>query len=569
MRFRIIYFVILGMMCFLILGLVHLTVVEGGKYKGLSDKNSIRVMPAPGSRGRIIDRNGAVLVNSKLSYDVVVVPQKLNQIEQILTKTASALGASRSDLKERFKRGYKGLFVPVKIAGNIGRAGAIALEEMKFELPGLVIQPTPVRRYPFGALACHIFGYVNQIDYWRLLKLQDFGYQQGDMVGYSGIEEKYDYYLRPQEGGTSVEVDHRGRMVRMLAFRQPRHGRDIQVTLDARIQKISEDALGDKKGCVIVMDPDDGAVITMASSPRFTPGSFADKEQETLAALFRDPGAALINRAISSAYPPGSVFKPVVAVAGLETHKIDSATSYGCAGGMNVGARFFKCWDTHGQEDLTRAIAHSCDIFFYRTGLALGPQALHDYALKFGLSRFTGFELPYETGGHIPSPNERRGRMRAWFDGDTANFSIGQGDVLTSPLQIVRMMAAFANGGYLVKPYVVMMVAGRDISRFQRRAQRLPFKRACLDEVRAGLREVINNPSGTAHALADAGVAVAGKTGTAQSPPGETHAWFVGYFPSERPRYVMCVFLERGGPGHAAVLAAKEIIGKMLEQGLV
>ncbi len=570
MRIRIVNAVFTGIFVLLAAGLSQLTVINGSRYRVLSDKNSIRVIPQPGARGRIFDRTGEVIVDNKLSYDLLIIPEKLNQLERILYGVSRILGKDVNDIRETFKKGFVGRSVPVKVASNISRTQAIALEELKFDIPGIMIQQSPVRMYPYGGLACHVAGYVNSIDTWRLMKLEEYGYKSGDLVGCTGVEEKYDYYLRQDDGGVSEEVDHRGRITRLLGVKQPRNGRDVVLALDIRIQKIVEESLGGKKGSIILMNPSNGEIIAMASGPRFDPSVFSEKSNDGINKVIKDPDAPLINRGISSAYPPGSIFKAIIATAGLENKKIDSSTSFLCEGGMNVGKRFFKCWDTHGVQYLTDAIAHSCDVFFYHTGLALGPQAIHDYALRFGLAKPTGFELPYEASGFIPSPAKRRfSVLKNWFDGDTANFSIGQGDVLTTPLQMTRMMAVFANGGYLVTPYVVKMVGDRDLSRYQRKPVSLHIKEGILNQVNAGLRQVVRSPSGTGNVLGDLPVAVAGKTGTAQAPPGQTHAWFVGYFPFENPKFVICVFLERGGPGHASCQVAREIIAKMIEQGLV
>ena len=221
-------------------------------------------------------------------------------------------------------------------------------------------------------------------------------------------------------------------------------------------------------------------------------------------------------------------------------------------------------------QNLAGALAYSCDVFFYRTGLLIGPQSIHDYALKFGLSKTTSFELPYEEAGFIPSPLWRKiNKFRNWFDGDTANLSIGQGDVLVTPLQITRMMAAFANGGYLVSPYVVKAIDGRDVSLYQEKSEKLVIDRETVDYVRDGLRRVVSDPKGTGSVLSDLPVSVAGKTSTAQAPPGQPHAWFAGFFPYKNPRFVICVLLEHGGPGYVSCLVARQIIQEMVSQGLV
>jgi penicillin-binding protein 2 len=367
-----------------------------------------------------------------------------------------------------------------------------------------------------------------------------------------------------------VEVDHRGSFIRILGLKPPRNGRDVQLTLDIKIQKIAEDALNDAKGSVILMDPANGEIIAMASSPDFSPASFVKNADPYVLDLFDDSSAPFLNRAISGLFPAGSVFKPVVAAAALETGKIDPATTVLCTGSIHIGNQEFDCWSQHGPENLVQALVHSCNTYFYKAGIAAGAQAIHDYAVKFGFSRPTAIDLPYESTGAVPSPLWKRiHRFKSWFTGDTANLSIGQGDLLVTPLQVARMMAVFANRGQLVTPYVVKSVSGRDISRYQRRRSTAPVKLKTIDYIRQALRSVVSEHDGTAASLAALPVAVAGKTGTVQVPHGLPHGWFAGFFPFKNPRFVICVFLEHGGSGQASCALAKQIIEAMSQEGLL
>lgn len=569
-KVRIISFIIIFLFSILTLGLINLNVVHGRGYQDLSRKNCIRLLPRMGARGRIFDSSGKVIVDNKLSYDVMILPQSINQIDKELTVVSRILGLEFKDLKSAFKSSIVAPSVPVAVAKNIALKKAIILEELKVDLPDVFIQPNPVRYYPYQGLASHVVGYVNEIDRWRLTKLADYGYKTKDIVGFGGVEEKYDWYLREEEGGLSQEVDHRGRFVRILGFRPPQNGRDVQLTLNMAMQKIAENRLSEKKGCVILMDPDTGEVLAMASFPDFNPAVFVNKSGSAISGLVNNSDAPLMNRAISGIYPPGSVFKVIVAAVALESHKISPSTTFACNGGLLIGNRNFACWNTHGEEDLLSAITHSCDVFFYRTGLLAGAQNIHDYALKFGLAKSVPFELPYGQAGFIPSPLWRKiNRFRNWFDGDTANLSIGQGDCLTTPLQITRMMAVFANKGYLVNPYIVKKIGEEDISAYQRRQLRLSLKISTLNQIREGLRKVVSDPTGTAHILSDLPVSVAAKTGTAQTPSGQPHAWCCGFFPFENPKFVICVVLEHGGSGHNSCVVAKEIIEEMSKEGLI
>lgn len=560
------------------LRLFHLEVVSGRHYRNLSQQNCIRLLPQPGNRGRILDRHGAVIADSSLSYDVLLIPSFARpglekntaaEREKVFARLAEMLGVALESLKNTYEKNYARSFAPALVAANIERKLAMVIEESKSELPGVIIQAHPQRRYPSGRLAAHLLGYLNEIDRWRLTRLADYGYKIRDTMGFGGIEERYDYYLRQEEGGMSVEVDHRQRFVRVVAFRPAENGRDIQLTLDLKIQQIVEEAMAQRTGSALVMKPFTGEILALVSSPGFNPSLFVKKQNAGLNALFRHPDAPLVNRAISAVFPAGSIFKLVVATAGLETGRINLGTSFVCPGKMHLGLAEFLCRHTHGNQSLIPAIAHSCNIFFYHSGLLVGPELIHDYALKLGFAHPTGIDLPYESRGFIPSPFWRKiYKRQPWFLGDTLNFAIGQGEVLVTPLQVARMMAFFANQGKLVRPYLVKKIADVEIEPGQRKIKTLPIKEATLNAIRQGLREVVSRSDGTASILAELTVAVAGKTGTAQASPGPAHGWFAGFFPYRQPKYVVCVFLERGEAGYYATLVAKEIIQRIITEGL-
>lgn len=571
MRTTVVKIVLAVLLAVLVLGLTKLQIFESAAYKDLSLKNCIRLIPQEGSRGSILDRKGRVIAGSSLSYDVAVLPQENEQVEKVIRGLAVVLRTSDENLRKKFRDNYTRANIPVVVARNVEIKKVMALEEMKFTLSGFIVQPHPVRQYPHGKLASHVLGYLSEIDRWRLTKLADYGYKTKDIVGFGGVEERFDYYLRQADGGTSVEVDRKGKVVRVVGFEPPGSGKDIQLTLDVKIQKIAQDLLAQRKGCVIIMDPYTGELIALASGPDFDPALFVGKTSGTeVSSLFNNPDSPMLNRAISGLYPPGSVFKPIVAAAALESRKINTSTSFLCEGQTYVGHQKFGCWNTHGVQSIVAAIAHSCNVFFYRSGLLIGPQLISDYSLKFGLAKPTSVDLPYEASGCVPNPFWKKiYRFQKWFSGDTANLSIGQGDLLVTPLQMARFMAVFANGGTLVAPYVVKAVQGADVSVYQEKNIRVPMKAETMHIIKNGLKEVVTDPQGTGHVLSGLGVSVAGKTGTAQAAGGPSHAWFVGYFPAERPRYVICSFIERGGPGYYACLMARQIIEAMLQQELL
>ncbi len=570
MRTKTAGFVVIFAFLLLILSFFKLILIEGKKYKELSAKNSIRLLSQPGGRGRILDRTGNVIVDNTMSYDVMVLPQDKSRLDKTLGAIAQILNVDSRELRLKFKSGFLSQNMPVAVSRNIDIKKAILLEELKFDFPGILIQPHPLRHYPYGRLASHVIGYLGEIDRWRLTKLEDYGYKTKDIMGYGGVEEKYDYYLRQEDGGLSVEVDSRGNLKRVLGLRPAQSGKDIQLTLDLRIQKIVENALAGWKGAIVLMDPRSGEIIAMASLPNFNPSVFVLRYNSLVRGLFNNPGGPLLNRAIGGSYPAGSLFKVIVASAALETGKIGVNTTFYCPGNMRLGNAVFACWGMHDSQNLIGAMAYSCNVFFYRTGLLTGPQGLHEYAARFGLSKPASVDLPYEVGGLVPHPLWKKiHRFRNWFDGDTLNLSIGQGDVLVTPLQMARVMAVFANRGKLVTPYIVKSIDNKDISGYHARIADLALKRSTIEYIRQGLRAVVNDEAGTGNVLSQLTVPVAGKTGTAQAAKGQPHAWFAGFFPYKDPKFAICVLLEHGGPGKEACIVAKEIIENMVREGLL
>ena len=572
MRIKFFKLILFSLFIFLTTYIFYLEVIRGKYYRELSKNNSIRIIPEEGARGRILDRNSNVIVDNYLSFDVLVLASDMKDKDRTLSRLSAILGVSEDTLRQRLSSRYLAPFAPVAIAENIDRSQAIRLQMLAQELPGVILRTTPKRNYPFGSIASQTIGYLGEIDYWRLEKLQDYGYKAKDSVGYGGVEERYDYYLRPIQGGLQVEVDHRGRFKRTLGFKYPANGKDVQLTIDLKLQSIVEACLSQNSnnGAVILMDPLTGEILAMVSFPEFNPEVFLKDSPEAKQKIFTHPDAPLFNRAVSSACQPGSVFKLMTAISALSEGKIRPSTTFYCPGSMRVGRRVFSCWNTHGVQNFYQAVAHSCDVYFYHTGLAAGPQGIFEYATKFGLGRPTGIDIPQEVSGFIPSPAWRRANKKQnWYDGDTANFAIGQGETQVTPLQLTRMMAAFANGGYLVTPYIVKGIDGKDVSSNRRKIYALGVNKDYIKIVYRALRGVVEDEHGTADILNLSKVAVAGKTGTAEAPPHQPHSWFVGFFPYESPRFVICVFLEHGGSSHYAAMVAKNIIDKMVEEGLL
>ena len=571
-KLRILHrFIIVGFL-FLCLALFYYQIIKFSKYRQLSQANRIRILPQSASRGCILDRNGNLLAGNTLSHDLLIMPQEGGWPEGQISKLSQILSVSETELKSKYKKGYTTSFIPVLLYRDISLPSAIAVGQQKYDLPEVIIQARPKRTYPSGRIASHILGYLSYIDAWRLERLKEYGYKIQDLVGCSGIEQVYDYILHAGDGGKQVEVDSKGRLSRVLGYKAPQKGGDIELTIDLRLQKIIHKNLKGHSGCVVVLDPVNGDILALVSYPDFDPQVFQEGSPSLLKPLLNDLDAPLFNRATNGLYPPGSVFKIVVAAAGLEKKKINPNTKFFCSGNTQIGNRLFSCWGWHGEQDLVDALAHSCNNFFYNSGLQLGPQLINEYALKFGLSQLTGIDLTSESAGSLPySLWQRIKKSHRWYDGDTANISIGQGGIIVTPLQIARMFAVLANDGKLIKPRLLKSVkqGNRIINLSFKPASNIPISKGTLRIIREGLFNAVEDPEGTAKILADLKISVAGKTGTAQVQEGRAHGWFAGYFPTDKPKFVICVFLEHVGTGYYCCQLTKRIIQQMLDEGLL
>lgn len=570
MRLKIIRLVILYLFLFIIGGLLYLQIIRGNDYYLLSLNNSIRVVPIESRRGIIFDRNGVVLADNRFSFDVAVVPQEAKDKERLFGYLAQILRTDKAKLLRAFKQKITASFVPVVVAEDISREAAITLEENKFRFPGLMVRTDYRRYYPFGEINAHVLGYIGRINRSEITQLKEYGYTAQSMIGRSGVERSYDQYLQGQDGGLQVEVNSRGQQVRLLGFKEPVSGQNIGLTVDNRIQQMAMDALKEKKGAVIVMDLGTDEVLAMVSSPSFDPNDFVGGQSYKAVGLFNDSGAPLFNRAITGLYPPGSVFKLPVVVAALETGKITPRTSFVCPGFYSLGGRSFGCSHTHGIQDLVQAIAHSCNVYFFNTGLLLGPELISQYARQFGLGSLTGIDLPSEQKGFVPDRLLRKKiKNRQWYKGDTLNFSIGQGDVLVTPIQLACMMAAIAKNSKEVHPHVLKTVGSLGVeNNFAK--DKLDISKETLETLTLGLKEAVQDDQGTAHILSIEGLSVLGKTGTAEASGGRApHAWFVGFCPLAKTKIVFCVFLEHGGTSYNACAVAQQMLLKMQEEQIL
>jgi penicillin-binding protein 2 len=550
----------------------YLQVLEGGRFLEASDKNRIRIRPIAAPRGILFDRNGEPLVDNRPAFTLSIIPRELDDREAVLGRVSTLLGLPYQELVDAVKRVPTESFLPVRVRRGLTMEDVAKVEEWKIELPGIIVEVEPQRAYPTSRFAAHLLGYVREASDEQMKQGR---YRRGELVGQTGLERLLDEFLRGRDGGERIEVDAMGRPIRVMQQTDPHPGAQVVTTIDRRIQEVAESAMEGKAGAVVVMDPRNGDVLALVSTPAFPIDQFTGNiERSAWLQMVQDPKHPLLNRTSQAVYPPGSVFKIILMAAGLQEGSITPMDRVQCPGHFDYGGRTWRDWkkEGHGSVDLRRGIAQSCDVYFYQQGLKIGAAAIAKYAKAFGLGSATGMELGSERVGLIPEPRPRvKGdrKSRGWTGGDTLNMSIGQGAVLVTPVQVARMMSAVANGGVLWKPRLVQRierpdqgVVFRDAGQVNGNVELSPVVWALI---RDGLWAVVND-GGTGGAARIPGLDVAGKTGTAQiianskSERGEDHAWFAAFAPVKEPQAVVVVLVERGGHGgDAAAPIARKI----------
>ena len=572
MRLKILRLIITGLFILIALVLVYLQAIQGPYYFTLSKNNRIRVVEGEARRGRVFDRNGLVLADNQLSFEVMVVPQDVISNEELFSFLSQVLETDKMDLWRSFKRKTVTTFAPVLVARDVSVNKAIMLEENKFRFPGLIIHVGSKRHYPYPNVNAHVIGYVGKVNQSELKALENYGYAVQNLIGKAGVEEYYDSYLKGEPGGLQVEVNNRGEQSRLLSFKEPVKGQDITLTIDNRIQMVAAELLQGRRAAVVVMGLDKGDILAMVSAPSFDPNLFIEGDPK-ITEIFSDAQAPLLNRAVNGQFPPGSVFKVIMAITALENKKIQAQTTFDCPGFLTLGDREFRCSHVHGHQNLTEAIAHSCNVYFFHTGLLLDPMSIHKYARMFGLGTITGVDLPHEVRGFVPDGKQskttlaRRGRR--FSKGDLLNLSIGQGDVLATPIQLTRMIAMVANDGREIQPHLVKAIGTKEVT-YEHPWHTLPVEKRSFEIVQAGLKAAVGDYAGTAHSLETNGLTILGKTGTAQSSGNKpNHAWFAGFIPTAKTPVAFCVFLEYGGSSANACEVARELIAAMQRENIL
>lgn len=567
-RARIAHGVILVAFLFLVLGFVRFQLIQSEELSLKSDENRLRVFPLMPPRGIIVDRAGKIIADNRPFYSVSLLPGSDDLIRRQLSLVAEVFPSANIDLEKLSRQAHTSAGHPVRVLERVSTEALAVLEEHRDRLPGLKIQSEPLRYYPHGSAMAHLVGYVGRVTQKEVDSSARGAYRVGDYVGRAGIEQQYDDMLRGKWGASYIEVDAIGREVGPFEgkeLQRPIAGEKLELTIDLDLQLAVAALFPDEyRGAVVCMDPRNGEILALFSSPTYDPNrlsiGLSPREWKALADNVASP---IHNRAVQSAYPPGSTFKTVtsmVAMAkGLFDRGMPEAT---CVGGMYFGRRRFGCWkeEGHGRMSFVQGLAQSCDVYFYKLGVRVGLEELMKGAGALGLGEKTGVDLPGEAAGLIPTREwyDRFYGPSNWGRGVIMNLAIGQGEILTTPLQLARVYSVVANGGTLVTPHVGK--TGNDDSGVTLTVDlNIDF-----DLVRRALEEVVGGERGTGSlaSVKNGAVRVSGKTGTAENPHGEDHALFVGYAPSEDPRIVCVVIVEESGHGGSV---AAPIVGKILD----
>ena len=590
-QLKIVVLFVLVIFGILILRLWFLQIVNGSAYRTRSEHNRIRLQSMAPFRGVIRDSNGEILVDNRPSYDLYVIPEEIQDTEALLTRLGFLgnleVGLAREKLK-RAARGYP--FKPVCLKKDISRRELAMIETRRFDLPGVMIKVRPQRHYFYGDLAAHVVGYLGEINESQLKSGKFPNNKSGDLVGKTGIEWRWQTSLNGDRGGEQVEVDAAGRRIKVLSRRPPVSGADVCLTLNRELQILTEETLEGKHGAVVAMDPGNGQILALASSPSYDPNLFISGfDEDTWKNLVSSGDYPLHNRALTGQYPPGSVFKIVVALAGLQEGVITPREVLYCNGRYSLGQGKYHCWKRsgHGKVDLNRALVESCDVYFYNLGMRLGVDRIAHYAHQLGLGRKTGLNLGHEQSGLIPTTEWKRRRWGVpWQGGETVSTAIGQSFVLVTPLQVATFVSAVFNGGHVFRPQVTKWVrkpGGESIFEFSPQLiRKVDIKPEYLEIVKKALSGAVNHPRGTGSKARLTDIVIAGKTGTAQvvnlkkekdaEARGKIpwkyrdHAWFVAVAPADDPRITVAVFIEHGGHGgSAAAPIAKTLIESYLQ----
>jgi penicillin-binding protein 2 len=552
--------------------LAWLQLAQGGRYKMLSDKNRINIRLIAPPRGQVVDRFGVPLAVNNQNFRVLVVPEQTDDLERALRRLQKFIDIDEDNIKGVLAKAKKSAkYVPLEIKDDLSWDEVAKIEVNLPDLPGLSIDVGEIRNYPFAESTAHIIGYVglpskNEITSDQVLTLPGF------KIGKTGIEKKFDIFLRGQSGTAELEVNVIGREVRELGRRPSTAGQRVALSLDGELQRFAQARLSkEKSASAVIMDAHTGAVYALASHPSFDPNLFTHGLSASVwEELIADSTHPLTNKAVAGQYPPASTFKMATALAGLRAGKITAGRTVFCPGHFDYGEDRFHCWKPggHGTVNLSDALAMSCDTYFYEIGAEVGIDNIAKAARELGLGEASDFDLPEERPGLVPDKDWKRAYLgQAWQPGETIVNAIGQGYLQATPLQLAVMTARLVNGGYAVRPWIAGYVGNKFLP--QETWPKMDIPGDYLQIIRQGMERVVNDERGTAFGsrINDPAMAMGGKTGTAQvrritkqqrmdGVKNETLPWrsrhhglFVGYAPLDAPRYVCAVVVEHGVGG--------------------
>ncbi len=594
-RFAVLGGVVVAVLVLLLLRLWSMQVLNGTAYASQAEQNRVREITTPAPRGRILDRNGVELVTNRATLAVLVAPSARDD-KEMLNRLSALLDVPVTELMERITSVKEAALAPRVVAIDVPMAAVAYISEHAGDFEGVEVRTLAVREYPKGRLAAHVLGYTGEISEDEIASDAFAGYDPTDVVGKAGAEKSFESVLQGDRGRRVLEVDASGSPRRIISETDPEPGRDVVLTIDAKAQAVAEKALAEaikdahkdkytkaNAGAAVALDVRTGEVLAMASLPTYDPTIFLNgistKEWQSLTST--DSAYPLTNRALMAQYPPASTFKAFTGLAGLQDGMTRQWATYQCNGKWTgMGDQWSKwCWDHggHGNESFMAGIADSCDTVFYEIGYAFYKdkgEKLQKFARQFGYGQKTGIDLPGEVDGRVPDAawkkkyNEDYPEYQRWLPGDTVNMAIGQGDMLVTPLQVAATYSGIANGGKVMRPHVLKSVLDADLKPVRSTEPEVAFapkvSKANVAIMRSALENVTTD--GTAKAVFRGfDTPVAGKTGTAQVAGKDDYAWFVGYAPADKPKYLVAVVVEQGGHGGSvAGPAARQILAALL-----
>ncbi len=573
-RSRILRLAAVAICLIMISRLGWLQLLRGQFYRGLSENNYVQgfLMPAP--RGLILDRNGEILAYNRTSLSITLTRMKRRDDAALTYRLSELLDLETGFVTQKLEEASGRFYGNVVLIKDANLEQVSRVEERRSELPGVKVEVTAVRRYPMGSLASHAIGYVAEISDDELIDRAPLGYRSGNVVGKTGVENRYEFMLRGRDGAEYWVCDALGRELYPFQdgpSRAARPGSNLILNLDAPAQIAAEEALSRYDGgAIVAIDPRSGGVLVLASLPALDPNNLVDGiSNEEWASISTSPFHPLLNRAIQATYPPGSPFKLITAAAGLESRRIGRDETVTCIGAFKYGIRTFRCWkhEGHGVVNMMKGIVESCDVYFYQLGVRLGVAQLMDWTGRSGIGHRTGIDIAGEAAGNLPTPAwyDRAYGKRKWSRGVVLNLAIGQGELLVTPLQMACMVCGIVNNGPVYAPHVLKRIetySGRMIGTVKESVSyELPFSHSTLSFLKQAMVNVVEAPNGTGKLARVPGIEVGGKTGTAQNPHGEDHAWFVCFAPADDPEIVVAVLIEHGGGGGAiAAPIAREVL---------